>query len=113
MNFVKVAILALEDAKRLEKDLNSKGINCKLAHNEQTCTRGCSVTVELQVEERDLQKWVTFQEGQVKNNIESADYDESLLEAQFDPSAEEATCPACGFKFPTSSSECPDCGLCI
>ena len=39
------------------------------------------------------------------------DYDTSLAGEVFDAGRDEATCPACGCRFPTSSSACPDCGL--
>ena len=39
------------------------------------------------------------------------DYDTSLAGEVFDADLDEATCPACGCRFPTSSSACPDCGL--
>lgn len=31
----------------------------------------------------------------------------------YNPDADEAVCPACGFRFATSHTCCPDCGLCF
>lgn len=112
-DFHKVAILRLEDGKQILNQLASLKISAKLEHNEETCTRGCAVTVELHVAANDIQGWIKFQEQMSINSVESSDYNPELLNTIFDPSKEEANCPACGFKFSTSLSECPDCGLCI
>lgn len=111
--FVKVAVLRLDDAKQALKELASLNITAKLDHNEETCTRGCAVTVELLVAQDDIQDWIKYQETMAIKGVESVDYDANLLNSIFDPSKEEADCPACGFKFSTSLNECPDCGLCI
>jgi rRNA maturation endonuclease Nob1 len=37
--------------------------------------------------------------------------DAELINQVFDPSKPDATCPACGSVFGTSTAQCPDCGL--
>ena len=39
------------------------------------------------------------------------DKDQSIINSVYDSSQDTAVCPACGFSFSTTNSECPDCGL--
>lgn len=111
MEYLKIAILPLAEAKHIESQLREKGVEARLDHNEATCRRGCTVTVELWAKEADLPavKQV-FDEGFAKL-LEGHEVDLALLNQVFDPSKESAQCPACGFEFSTSELSCPDCGL--
>jgi rRNA maturation endonuclease Nob1 len=49
-----------------------------------------------------------------KNNskkLAGLTFDTEQINQVFDTSKKTATCPACGTTFPTTDSECPDCGL--
>ena len=67
MEHIKLAILPLVDAKGLQDQLKSKGVELVLNHNDQTCTRGCTVTVEVLGLEKDVEIIAkTYQENYQK-----------------------------------------------
>lgn len=111
MDYLKIAILPLVEAKSAEAGLKEKGIDIRLDHNEQTCRRGCSVTVEMWAKEVDLPAIRDYFTANFLNSLEGHEVDLKQLDQVFDPSKEKAICPACGFEFSTDKSECPDCGL--
>ena len=41
------------------------------------------------------------------------DHDTRFADAVFDDQIDEAQCPACGHRFSTRETTCPDCGLCF
>ena len=41
------------------------------------------------------------------------DHDSTFAGEVYNAQVSEATCPACGIRFATSSPECPECGLCF
>ncbi|MCO4754135.1 MAG: hypothetical protein KC478_06620 [Bacteriovoracaceae bacterium] len=111
MDYLKIAILPLNEAKEIQSQLATQGVEIRLDHNETTCRRGCTVTVEMWAKQDDIpavQK--TFSEN-FAQSLEGHDVDWSRLSEVFDPSKDSAVCPACGENFSTSSSECPGCGL--
>lgn len=76
------------------------------------CNKGCcGPTVVLQVKADDLEAAVHILQQEHVRSTGLAGHDHSHVGAVYDIRAEEATCPACGFVFPTSESACPDCGL--
>ena len=111
MDLIKLAILPLEDAKRFKAQLATMGIEIFLDHNEQTCTRGCSVTVEVLGHEQDLEQISNVFQDNFKKLAQGQDVNWELMNSVFDPSQKKAICPACAFEFSTSEKECPDCGL--
>jgi hypothetical protein len=113
MELIKVGILPLHDAKELQRILLSRNIPVELNHNGQTCSRGCTVTVELLAPREALAQVQSTLREQHQKLAEGHKVDWDLLEATFDPAKSQATCPACGTQFSTTSTECPDCGLCF
>ncbi|MAX66684.1 MAG: hypothetical protein QF441_00620 [Bacteriovoracaceae bacterium] len=111
MNLVKIAIMSLNEAKELKKDCSLQGVEIVLNHNEKTCNRGCSVTVEVHGKESDLGQIQEIFSKKYAKLLEGHDVNLDLLNEVFDPHAEKVTCPACGYSFSPQSSECPDCGL--
>jgi hypothetical protein len=79
------------------------------------CNKGCcrGGEVLLQVRTSDLQEVMVALEQEYRQSTGLSDHDTSLVGAVYNVHAEEATCPACGFRFATSSTTCPDCGLCF
>ena len=111
MDLVKIAVMGLNEAKQFQKDCSAKGIELVLNHDDASCTRGCAVTVEVHAKETDLPVVQEIYSSNYMKLLEGHDVDPETLNAVFDPSAESATCPACGHTFSTTNSECPDCGL--
>ena len=77
---------------------------------------GCRTTCRgaellLQVRAADLAEVLALLDEEHRRTTVLTDYDTSLADEVFDAGRNEATCPACGCRFPTSSSTCPDCGL--
>lgn len=113
MEPIRLAVMPLTDAKTFQDDLLKDGIEIVLNHNEQTCTRGCSVTVEVLGYEKDLESISKKYQDNYQQLTDGHDVNWEVANSVFDSNAAEATCPACGFLFSTAKSECPDCGLVI
>ena len=113
MKHVKLAVMPLTDAKNLQSQMAAQGVELKLNHNEATCRRGCAVTVELLALEKDVAAVQKAYQENFKKLLEGHEVDWELLNQAFDPSAENAVCPACGHQFQTTLAACPDCGLCL
>lgn len=108
---VKIAIMNLDEAKSLQKKCEPKNVELVLNHNETTCTRGCSVTVEVHAKEADIPVIQEIYSSMYEKLLEGHDVDLKVMHEVFDPAASSAICPACGFEFDTKNHECPDCGL--
>lgn len=111
MEHVRIAVMPLNDAKNFQHDLQKEGVDLVLNHNEQSCTRGCTVTVEVLGFEKDLPKIIEVYENNYKKLLDGLDFDPNVINSVFDPSKATATCPACGRNFATTHTECPECGL--
>lgn len=111
MEPIKLAVLPLNDAKNLQEQLSKKGIELILNHNEQTCNRGCSITVEILAFEKDLEAVRDAYQESYQKLTDGHDVNWEVANSVFDHSSAEAICPACGFTFVPTTSECPDCGL--
>ena len=108
---IKIAVMGLNEAKSFQGTLKKSGIETELNHNDRTCTRGCSVTVELMARESDVSRIQAIYQQSFNKLVEGLEFDPNVVNSVFDNSKEEAICPACGFQFSTAKSECPDCGL--
>lgn len=113
MNLIRLGTMPLEEAKTFQRVLATRGVRAELDHNGHTCTRGCTVTVEVLVPENSVAVVQDTMREQYQKLTEGLPVDWSRLNEVYDPQKGEATCPACGTKFSTSSQECPDCGLCF
>lgn len=111
MDYLKIAILPLVDAKSAQKQLSERGVEIRLDHNDATCKRGCSVTVEVWAKEADIPEVKKAFEQNFASMLEGHEVDWERLNQVFDPSLDNAICPACGHEFSTKESACPDCGL--
>jgi hypothetical protein len=111
MNDVLVGIIPLIEAKAMQDKMQQKGAELILNHNEQTCTRGCTVTVEVRCEEQHLPLLKQVMTENYQAMIEGLDVDFEQISSVFDQNQSEATCPACGTHFATTHTECPECGL--
>ena len=111
MEFQPVAVLPLEEAKKLQDQLHQKGIEVKLEHNEATCTRGCSITVEFHAQLKDIDAIRETITVNFKDSLAGHKVDWKAMGSIYDNSQATATCPACSTEFATNHSECPECGL--
>ncbi len=99
------------EAEQFKSLMAKSSIEVALVHNASTCSKGCSIQLEIWAHPDDLP---AIQETLTTNKIKSFEdqhYNPDLLDAVFDPEAEIATCPACATSFKTSHAECPECGL--
>ena len=110
-DLVKIAVMGLNEAKDFQNLLEQVGISTQLNHDDQTCTRGCAVTVELMANESDVPKIQQIYTQQFNKLLQGLKFDPNVVNSVYDTSQEEATCPACGHGFKTTETECPDCGL--
>jgi hypothetical protein len=113
MKPIRFGIFQLNDAKSLQQDLAKKNIEIFLNHNDKTCTRGCSITVEVLGYEKDLPEIAKVFQDNYKKLVEGLEVDWEVANSVFDPAKSTATCPACAAQFSTKETECPDCGLFI
>jgi len=111
VELIKIAVMGLNEGKQLQKQCLDAGAEIVLNHNDETCNRGCSVTVEVHCKESDLEIVQNIFSKNYMDLLDGHDVDLKILNETFDPSKETAICPACGFSFSTKDSECPDCGL--
>ena len=111
MEPLRIAVMPLAEAKAFQDDLLKEGVELVLNHNEQTCSRGCSVTVEVLGYEKDLPKIVEKYENNYKKLLDGLDVNWEAVNSVFDPNKATATCPACATEFATTNTECPECGL--
>ena len=101
----------LKEAERLRSELAMRGVDIKLMHNSQTCSKGCSINVEVWADPNDLSVIDEVLAAQRERLLAGLTFDAKLLEEVFDPEKEQAICPACGTSFATALHACPDCGL--
>jgi len=106
-----LATLPVAAAEALKSKLALAGIDIALIHNEQSCKSGCAVQVEVWSHPDDVAEIARIAEAERSAHYQEVGYDPSLANSVFDPSREEATCPACGTNFATTLTSCPDCGL--
>jgi rRNA maturation endonuclease Nob1 len=111
MEMIKLAVMPLQEAKNFQDQLKEKGVTIRLEHNEKTCTRGCTVTVEVLGREQDLPIVAEVYQNNFAKLLNGHEVNLDIINSVFDPSKETAICPACGTSFATSSTECPECGL--
>ena len=111
MEQIFLGVMALQEAKNHQLKLKSQGVELILKVNDQTCTTGCKVTVEVWASEADSEiVKIHFKDDYLKH-VRGHEPNLEHLSQVFDPSASEVTCQACGTKFSPTVNECPDCGL--
>lgn len=106
-----LGVMEMMEAKDLKAKLKKENIDVDLRVNEQTCTRGCKVTVEVwgSVDHRD--QLVEYFQSEHQRFTQGLEINPELLSQVFDSNAEHVKCQACGFEFSPKINECPDCGL--
>lgn len=101
--------------KQLQSYLLEQGIpSLAIKESPENCSKGCrGGELLLHVRTSDLQDVMVALEQEYRQTTGLSEHDTSLAGSVYNAQAEEATCPACGFRFSTRSPTCPDCGLCF
>ncbi len=104
----------LGEIKHLSNRLNGIMIATLVAGDENSCGQGCCPSnFYLQVRRHDAPEALAVLQEEFRQTTALEDHDTSNADNIIDASAPEANCPACGHTFPSTSTECPDCGLCL
>lgn len=104
---------SLPQLKALQQYLKSRGLAARIA-KEAGAGCGCrGPEVILQVREEELEQVMAVLAEEYRQSTGLADHDTRFVGSVFDEQAEETLCPACGYRFSTRESTCPDCGLCF
>lgn len=102
----------LADLRQLQELLEADGIASRLIGEDRSCSGGCcGPTVLLQVRPEEAADALQVLAAEHQRTTALDQHRNDYGDAIFNPSAPEATCPACGASFSTASLECPDCGL--
>jgi uncharacterized protein (UPF0212 family) len=97
-----------------EKLLQQENIGAMIVDKSQGCGKGCcGTTLDLMVRKEDAQDAYHLVQASLDQTRALDDHDLSCCDTVVNMDAGEAICPACGFTFQTSTSTCPDCGLCF
>lgn len=107
-----LGVIELTEANRLKDLLGEKGVTLDLAYHPDSCgTGGCRPAVEVWVKKEDMSVLEEVMSEEQKKLFSDLTFDPQLVGQVFDPTQEQAICPACGTPFSTSLRECPECGL--
>ena len=106
---------ALGEMKQLQAVLGAASIPSLLAGDESSCgTGGCrGKEMYLQIKVSDGNDAVEVLAEEFEKTTALSSHDLSKAHAVFDTGVAKSNCPACGCRFSTSSTACPDCGLCF
>lgn len=108
-----LGVMPINLAERLVSLAASQGIQVEKIHNQKTCTKGCSISVEVWVDEADAAAVQSLWLADQQRNYLGLSFQEETIGQVYDTNKETAICPACAHEFKTSLSECPSCGLCF
>jgi hypothetical protein len=104
----------LAEIKKLEDLLREERIAVLIAGDDKSCGKGCCPsTFYLNVRREDALDASRIIEKEFERTTGIHGHDRTIAGAVFNPNAMQVQCPACGFVFTPSSSECPECGLCF
>jgi len=108
---VVISLAPLAEIKRLQALLEGEQIATLLNKEGDGC--GCAAKFQLLVREEEAHEAQQILAEEHHRATALAGHQSVHAGAVFNPEAAEAVCPACGFVFATSSTTCPDCGLCF
>jgi len=102
------------EMKELQKILADNHLPSLTVKDVGGCGQGCCGSeLLLRVRLTDVQEVMAVLAEENARSTVLSEYDMSLADSVYNTHAEEATCPACGCTFATTSATCPDCGLCF
>ncbi|MEN8140496.1 MAG: hypothetical protein ABFR97_04660 [Thermodesulfobacteriota bacterium] len=105
----------LAELRHLEKVFKAENIGVIIMGDQPAgCQQGCCPTdYYLQVRKEDGMAAVALIRAEFHKATALDSHDLDHVDQVFNSDASHATCPACGFEFETSTTICPDCGLCF
>lgn len=104
----------LNEIRPLEKVLQHENIGALVAGDDSGCGKGCcGTTLNLLVRREEAPEAYQLIQAELDRTRGLASHDMGSCEVVFDQNAQESECPACGFRFASTISTCPDCGLCF
>ena len=105
---------SMADLKHLKALLEAEQIGALISKEGGGCASGgCAPKFQLQVRQEEVQEALQVLAEEHRRATVLAEHDATHAGAVFNPEAGEAVCPACGFGFVTTTTTCPDCGLCF
>jgi len=85
-----------------------------VGEDQQSCGKGCcGGTVLLRVRKVDMEEVFAIFQREYIEATALHEHDIRFAGSVYNPSAAQATCPACGYTFSSQGNCCPDCGLCF
>ena len=108
---VMLGTMPAAEADKIKSQLLTQGIKVVTLVNPKACNTGCAITVEMWASPSDLPLIGQVISEMRKRDLAGLEFDEAQVNSVYDTEKESATCPACGTDFPTSLTECPECGL--
>lgn len=113
-DIVTIHSASMQDMKHLEELLAVENIGTLVVGDDNSCGKGCCPsTYYLQVRREDAQDAYKIILAEQQRLTALHYHDTAHVDNVFNADAGEATCPACGHTFSTTSTTCPDCGLCF
>jgi len=113
-HLVVISQAPLNDLKHLKDLLEAEQIGAMISKEGGGCASGgCAPKFQLQVRQEEVQDALQVLAQEHRRATVLAEHDATHAEAVFNTESEEAVCPACGFAFATTTTTCPDCGLCF
>jgi hypothetical protein len=104
----------MADLKHLKALLEAEQIGAMISKEGGGCSSGgCAPKFQLQVRQEEVPDALQVLAEEHRRATVLAEHDAAHAGAVFNQEAEEAVCPACGFSFATTTTTCPDCGLCF
>ena len=106
----------INDIKHIEGLLAAERIGTLVVGDDKSCDKGCCPSnYYLQVRREDAMDALEIikAEHHRATGLVGHHDENGHADSVYDSSAGQATCPACGHTFPTSTTTCPDCGLCF
>ncbi|MEW6220312.1 MAG: hypothetical protein AB1634_12375 [Thermodesulfobacteriota bacterium] len=104
----------LPDIRQLEELLARERIACLVQGDDASCGKGCCpTTFYLLVRREDARDALEIMNEEHRRTTGLDSHEAGHGDAIFDPAAAEAVCPACGERFSTQTTTCPECGLCF
>jgi hypothetical protein len=100
--------------KQMQAKLAAQGFPSIIAGDSDSCGKGCCGSeVRLQIRMTDVEDIMGFMAREHIQTTGLGDHDTSYVDAVYDSTAMNTTCPACGCSFSPQNKICPDCGLCF
>jgi len=105
----------LLEMKKLQQVLAKEHIPALIASEKTSnCGKGCCGTeLFLQIKREDGELAMEALAKEFKRTTALDHHDLSHIQSVYDQGTSQTVCQACGFRFSTNSTTCPDCGLCF